>query len=326
MSNSHRSRLCVVGVLSAGLMSMGSALAWADDGSIVLDLVRHGESTANHAGVIDTVPPGSHLDATGMTEANTAANSIFDEYGKNIANVVASDEVRTVETAAPLAGLLGIGTPVASLSGLNEIPAGAFEGAQTNSLEGILYLLGPLTWALGLPLVPDLGDPSVNGVTFDEAFSGAVQTIYEGTASVAGTPTDVAFSSEGAIALWTLMNVKNPDFSVLVDEVEKTGGFLANTGQVVVQGDPTDGWTLVSYDGTAVPADPGLGTELFVDFRNLLDAPQFAGYDIYEALLTGNSATIDAALQTGLGQIDSAATQLPVEVFDQLVAAFGGSI
>ena len=53
------------------------------------------------------------------------------------------------------------------------------------------------------------------------------------------------------------MNVKNPDFSVLLNEVEKTGGFLANTGQVVVQGDPTDGWTLVSYDGTTVPADPG---------------------------------------------------------------------
>ena len=115
-----------------------------------------------------------------MTEANTAANSIFDEYGKDIANVVASDEVRTVETATPLAELLSISTPVESLSGLNEIPAGAFEGAQTNSLEGILYLLGPLTWALGLPLVPALGDPSVNGVTFDEAFSGAVTTFTEG--------------------------------------------------------------------------------------------------------------------------------------------------
>jgi len=325
MSIWHRSRICLIGLLSAGLMSMGSALAWADDGSIVLDLVRHGESTANAAGIIDTAPPGADLDTTGVTEANTAANAIFAEYGKDIANVVASDEVRTVETAAPLAGLLGIGTPVESLSGLDEIPAGAFEGAQTNSLEGILYLLGPLTWALGLPLVPDLGDPSVNGVTFDEAFSGAVQTIYDGTASVTGTPTDVAFSSEGAIALWTLMNVKNPDFSVLLDEVEKTGGLLANTGQVVVQGDPTDGWTLVSYDGTAVPADPGLGTELFVDFRNLVEAPQLAGYDIYEALLTGNSATIDAAIQTGLSQVDTALSQFPVEVFDDIVTALGGT-
>ena len=69
-----------------------------------------------------------------------------------------------------------------------------------------------------------------------------------------------------------------------------------------------------------------LGTELFVDFRNLLEAPQFAGYDIYEALLTGNSATIDTALQAGITQVDTALSQFPVEVFDQLVAALGGSI
>ncbi|MFZ3270931.1 MAG: hypothetical protein WA622_23055 [Mycobacterium sp.] len=122
------------------------------------------------------------------------------------------------------------------------------------------------------------------------------------------------------------MNVKNPDFSVLLQDLEKTGGLLSNAGQVVVQGDPTDGWTLVSYDGVAIPQDPGLGTELFVDFRDLFEAPQFAGYDIYEALLTGNSATIDTAIQTGISQVDTALSQFPVEVFDQIVAAFGGSI
>jgi hypothetical protein len=93
----------------------------------------------------------------------------------------------------------------------------------------------------------------------------------------------------------------------------------------VVEGSPGD-WTLVSYDGTAVPQDPGLGTELFVDSRNLMEAPQFAGYDIYEALLTGNSTTIDAALQAGISQVDTALSQFPVEVFDDLVAALGGTI
>ena len=66
-----------------------------------------------------------------------------------------------------------------------------------------------------------------------------------------------------------------------------------------------------------------MGTELFVDFRNLIEAPQFAGYDIYEALLTGNSATIDTAIQTGISQVDTTLAQFPVEVFDQIVAAFG---
>jgi hypothetical protein len=329
MSNSHRSRICVVGLLSAVLMSMGSALAWADDASIIIDFVRHGESIHNHAGIIDTTPPGTALDATGEGQAATVATAIQHEFGTNIAGVFDSDELRTQQTAQPLLDALstaaGHTVDATTLSGLNEISAGAFEGDPTTSLEGILYLLGPLSWAFGDVLVPDVGDPSVNGVTFDQDFGAAVQSIYDGTASATGTANDVAFSSEGAIAVWTLMNVNNPDFSVLLQEVEQTEGFLPNTGQVVIEGQPGD-WTLVSYDGTPVSADPSLGTELFVDFRNLIEAPQFAGYDIYEALLTGNQATIDSALEAGYSQVGSALIQFPIEVYNDIVAAFSGSI
>jgi hypothetical protein len=325
MHTSSYHRLLIAGMLSTGLLAMTSAPAWADDGSIVLDLVRHGESTANASGIIDTVPPGTPLDSTGIAEANTVASSIIDEFGKNIAGVFTSEEARSIATAAPLAQQLGITSLLPYYPGLNEIPAGLFEGQPTTSLDGILYLLGPLSWALGLPLVPDLGDPSVNGVTFDESFGGAVQSIYDGTVGTGvGATNDIAFSSAGAIAVWTLMNVNNPDFSALLTTYEDTGQLLPNTGQVVIDGSPGD-WTLVSYNGISVPQDPGLGTELFVDMRNLLDAPQFAGYDIYEALLSGNSATIDVALQSGVTQIDSALGQFPVEVFDQLIAALGGS-
>jgi Histidine phosphatase superfamily (branch 1) len=323
----NRLRYLTVGLLSTGLMSVGSAIAWADDGSIVLDLVRHGESIDNAKGIIDTVPPGTALDATGEGQATAIATAIQNEY-TTFGGIFTSDELRAEQTAIPLAQELGV-YPLAPdhvLAGLAEIPAGSFEGDSTTSLEGILYLLGPLSWVFGGVLMPDIGDPSVNGVTFDESFGGAVQSIYDNTVGGAGTSVnDVAFSSEGGIAVWTMMNVNNPDFSVLLQEIEKTGGFLPNTGQVVVEGSPGD-WTLVSYDGTAVPQDPGIGTELFVDFRNLIEAPQFAGYDIYEALLTGNSATIDAALQTGLSQVDTALSQFPVEVFDQIAAALGASI
>ena len=321
----NRLRYVAVGLLSAALMSVGSALAWADE-SIILDFVRHGQSVDNAAGIIDTNPPGTELDATGLSEANTVAQAIQNEYGNSIAGIFASEEVRTQETAAQLVDALNNSNLTAQiLPGLNEIPAGTFDGDPTNSLEGILYLLGPLSWVFGLDLVPDLGDPSVNGVTFDEGFSNAVQTIYDGTVgSGVSNPTDVAFSSEGAIAVWTLMNVNNPDFSVLLQEIAKTGGFLSNTGQVVIQGEPGD-WTLVSYDGTAVPQDPGLGTELFVDLRNLVEAPQFADYNIYEALLTGNTTTIESAIQTGVGQVDSALAQFPVAVFDDIVGALTGS-
>jgi hypothetical protein len=321
----RRLRFAAVGLLSTGLLSMGTALAWADDGSIILDFVRHGQSVDNAAGVIDTEPPGTVLTTTGQDEATTVAQAIQSDYGNSIAGIFASEELRTQETAAQLVDALNSPSLTTQiLPGLNEIPAGSFEGDPTNSLEGILYLLGPLSWALGDVLVPDVGDPSVNGVTFDEGFSNAVQTIYDGTASATGTPTDVAFSSEGAIAVWTLMNVDNPDFSVLLQEVVDNEEFLPNAGQVVVEGSPGD-WTLVSYDGTAVPQDPGLGIELFVDFRNLIEAPQFAGYDIYQALLTGDSATIDSALQAGLSQVDTAFAQFPVAVFDDILGALTGA-
>ena len=41
----------------------------------------------------------------------------------------------------------------------------------------------------------------------------------------------------------------------------------------MIQGDPQDGWTLVSWDGTPIgPAN--LPTELFVDLRDLITEPE----------------------------------------------------
>ncbi|MGB8792834.1 MAG: histidine phosphatase family protein [Mycobacterium sp.] len=317
-------RYLAIGLLAAAFLSMGSAMAWADDGTIVLDFVRHGES--GDMTVVNTLVPGPDLTDTGEQQAQALVNAMS---GNGIDDIYASTMIRSQETAAPLAEALHL--PIQVLPGLNEIDAGIFEGIPVNvgdlPLGGALYLLAPLAWTLGLDFVPQLGstvDP--NGVAFDESFSGAVQSIYDGTVGTeAGTVTDAVFSHEGAIAIWTLMNVNNPDFALVLQEFLNTGELLPYTGQVVVDGSPGD-WTLVSWDGTPVPQDPGLPTELFVDFRDLITAPQFAGYDVYEALLTGNSATIDAAVQAGVSQIDTALTQFPVAVFDDIVSAFGGAI
>jgi hypothetical protein len=273
-------RYLAVGLLSAAFLSMGSAMARADDGSIVLDFVRHGES--GDMTVVNTLVPGPDLTDTGEQQAQALVNAMS---GNGIDDIYASTMIRSQETAAPLAEALHL--PINVLSGLNEIDA---------------------------------------GIAFDESFSGAVQSIYDGTVGTeAGTVTDAVFSHEGAIAIWTLMNVNNPDFALVLQEFLNTGELLPYTGQVVVDGSPGD-WTLVSWDGTPVSQDPGLPTELFVDFRDLITAPQFASYDIYEALLTGNSATIETAIQAGVSQIDTALTQFPVAVFDDIVSAFGGAI
>ena len=185
-----------------------------------------------------------------------------------------------------------------------------------------MYLLAPALWTLGLTSAPEFGSTDANGIVFDQRVDEAVQTIYDG--STAGD-TDAVFSHEGTIAIWTLMNVNNPDFPLVLNELSSTGELLPYTGQVVVSGEPGD-WTLVSWDGTPVPQDPGLATDLFVDFRSLIEAPQLAGYDIYEALLTGNTATIDTAIQAGVSQLDTALAQFPVAVFDDIVTALGGSV
>jgi Histidine phosphatase superfamily (branch 1) len=317
-------RCLAVGLLSTAVLSTGSAMAWADDGSIVLDFVRHGES--GDMTVVNTLVPGPDLTDTGEQQADDLVKVLS---GNGIDDIYASAMIRSQETAMPLAEALNL--PIQVLPGLNEIDAGIFEGIPVNvgdlPLGGALYLLAPLAWTLGLDFVPQLGstvDP--NGIAFDESFSGAVQSIYDGSVgSDTGNITDAVFSHEGAIAIWTLMNVNNPDFSLVLQELLNTGELLPYTGQVVVDGSPGD-WTLVSWDGTPVPQDPGLPTELFVDSRDLITAPQFAGYDIYDALLTGNSATIDTAIQAGVSQIDMALTQFPVAVFDDIVSAFGGAV
>jgi broad specificity phosphatase PhoE len=314
----HRS--VALGLLSAAILSASPAVAWADDGSIVLDFIRHGESGDMTA--INTMVPGPDLTATGENQASDLAAAL---KLSGIDEIWASTMVRSQETAAPLAHELGL-TIEPFQSGLNEIDAGIFEGAPVNvgdlPLGGALYLLAPALWTLGLTSVPELGSTDANGIVFDERVSDAIQTIYNG--STAGD-TDAVFSHEGTIAIWTLMNVNNPDYALVLKELFTTGELLPYTGQVVVDGSPGD-WTLVSWDGTAVPADPGLPTDLFVDFRNLIEAPQLAGYDIYEALLAGNTATIDSAIQAGIGQVDSALAQFPIAVFDDVVTALGGSL
>lgn len=318
----RRFRYVAVGLLSTGLLSIGSALAWADE-SITLDFVRHGETAANAQGIIDTQYPGDPLDPTGITQANDIAPIIQDEYGKSIAGIFSGDLTRTIQTAEPLANAVGMSDH--AMAGLDEINAGIYEGHSVDSLAGILYLLTPMAWVFGLELAPMPGSPDMNGFVFDDRFTGAVDSIYNLTDPSATTnPADIAFSSEGAITTWTLMNVNNPDFGVVFKELLSTGQFLPNTGQVVLQGDPQDGWTLVSWDGHAVPQNPGLGTELFVDARNLIEAPQLAGWNFYEALLGHDPTTILSALETGMTDVGKAIIQFPISVFDDIVNSLTG--
>lgn len=254
--------------LSIVLLCNGSAKASADE-SIVIDLVRHGQSTANAAALIDTAPPGASLTALGQQQAQTVAG-VLAAKGP-VAAIFASQLIRTQQTAAPLAAALGMN--VQALPGLNEIDAGAFNGQPQVSLGGLAYLLAPVAWMLGLRIVPMLapGSTDANGYEFRRRFNGALQTVYGNAATNAGgfndvlqtmyasavaNPvraangriTEVAFSSEFAIGVGTMMTVRNPDPLLLLFDP------LPNTGIVVIQGSPRDGWTLISWNGKPVHA------------------------------------------------------------------------
>jgi hypothetical protein len=90
---------------------------------------------------------------------------------------------------------------------------------------------------------------------------------------------------------------------------------------VEIEGNPSDGWTLVSWDGQPVPADPGLLTQFLMALRDLIIAPQTAAWNIYEAALGADPTTLETAVQAGLQSIDAALVQFPESVINDVVDA-----
>ncbi|MEB3049770.1 histidine phosphatase family protein [Mycolicibacter sp. MYC123] len=291
---------------------------------MVLDLVRHAQSEDNVSGVLGTVPPGAPITDLGETQAAALAGKLADP--DSYAGIYASQFIRTQETADGWLTAAGSDLHPTVLAGLNELNAGFLEGqTMTSQAEGLLYMVAPLAWMFGQYWVPQLGstiDP--NGMAFNDRFTDAIDTIYnQGAAGADGTFDSVAFSHAASISTWVMMNVKNPDFELFFQSLQQ--GLLPNTGQVVIEGNPTDGWTLVSWNGQDVAENPGLLTGLFVDVRDLMVAPQMAGWHITEALQGGDPTEIMAALQTGFTDVFSAISAFPQAVIDTLTSAAGGS-
>ena len=87
-----------------------------------LFLVRHGQTHANVARQLDTAVPGLDLTDEGREQARALADRLG---GEDLGAIYTSDLVRTQQTAAPLAEMLGLEMVV--LPGLREIQAGDWE-------------------------------------------------------------------------------------------------------------------------------------------------------------------------------------------------------
>jgi len=284
-------------MVTAALFLVAVLPAWAAH-AVTMTWVRHAQSTANAAGIVDTSVPGPGLTALGDTQAQVIAETLA--TGGHDA-IYVSNMLRTQLTAAPLATELGMTPGV--LPGVREINAGVFEG-QGGLLAGVGYALPPAAWVLGARFVPILGGENGNG--FEARVNDAVATIY-----ASGATKPVVFAHGATIMAWTLMTVDNPNLLLALTHP------LGNTAVVVVTGTPDDGWTLQSWDGVPVDPNPGPLTRLFVAVRDAVVAPQTVLCNTQTALYNTSHPPVGnvqpaggaAALRAGVGSAttDSAA-------------------
>ena len=206
-----------------------------------LILIRHGETPANVQGSLDTTLPGPGLTDRGVEQAEAIPAAL---HGEQIDGLWTSRALRTKETIAPLAEHLGI-EPQA-LPGTHEIQAGELEKrTDPDSVHAYLKLLGD--WAEG-----DLDQRVPGGETGHEVLDRYDDSVARIEAS--GARTAVMVSHGAVIRFWTYQradNIKDTDLAVEP---------LPNTGIVVLEGDSDDGWSVVSWLGTALagtgPDDP----------------------------------------------------------------------
>jgi len=312
-------------------------LTSGDAQDIVIDIVRHGQRLPPFNEVVTPSPdyPGPPLSDLGQQQAQDVGSQLFNELGQHVAGIFSGQSIRDLETAAPFATLEHMSDAVQVLPGLNEIDSGIYAGDPLDSLGGYLYQETPLLWTLfGLVLAPIPGSSDINGIVSDNKFTDAVDAMYNAAmanpvVSADGQITDVAFNNEADVAAWVALNVKNPDIPILLNGTIQTllnpdgdgNALLPGGGVVEIEGNPTDGWTLVSWDGQPVPADPGVLTQFVMALRDLIIAPQTAAWNIYEAALGGDPATLESAVQAGVQSIDAALVQFPEMVINDIVGA-----
>lgn len=291
----------VLGVIGAAFTAVVSfILAVIPAGAMTVTFVRHAESQANADGIIDTSVPGPGITAAGKDQANTVA-SLLD--GQSHDGIYASTMIRTQQTAKPYAALVhnraslddvtisadpdqpDYSKDIVVLNGLQEINAGIFEGSSEDEGIGRLgYALAPVAWSLGLRFVRIPGGE--DGNEFDARVDAALDQIE--TDGQSDDP--VVFSHGATIMFWTLMNVDNPDITLLLNHQ------LDNTETVVVEKNDDGSWTLKSWGGEEVgPAD--LPTQLFVNTRDLIVAPQTALYNFSQ----------NAGVETGVKGVEDVA-------------------
>ncbi|WP_273736590.1 histidine phosphatase family protein [Mycolicibacterium septicum] len=307
--------------------------------ALTVTFIRHAESQANASGYIDTSTPGPHLtndevDQTGGLTGEQQAQNFADALCATSCTgtaapfdaLYASTMIRTQETAKPLSDKTGL--PVTILgsydpnnpqrnSGVQEISAGIFEGlSEKEGIGRIGYILAPLAWTMGLQFVPIPGGET--GLEFNERVTNALADVESGTTDTNGDgEIDAAVFSHGAtIMMWTLMNVDNPSLTLLANTLD-------NTDTVVVKKNDDGSWHLVSWNGQEV-GDADYATKMFVNFRDLIVAPQKAVYNMRIPVLSLDAQGIVTTGAQGVQDVAEAGVKFVKDSITDTVNAITG--
>ena len=331
--------------MTAGAFMVMSALpAWAAE-NMTITFIRHGQSTANAENRIDTQVPGPVLTDAGSQQAQAIASRLGDN---NYDAIYASNMVRTQLTAAPMSQYLGM--PINVLPGVREIEAGMFENGQERGAAGAGYISFPLGWA-GMKMVVDPvthqvsyvtvaptpgtqipGGLDVNGkvqpagptgTDFDSRMDGALQQIYDN-----GDRNAVVFSHGGAMMFWTLMNASNLTDQQKIDLFQNHP--MDNTGVIVIEGNPTDGWKVVSWDGVGdnqqLAAPKGPIEQVLTQVRTLSRQLGSVVQDVAAAFQTGDIGQMLNAINRGAADALFSTSKFVRAINAQIISGVTGAI
>lgn len=305
--------------------------------AMTVTFIRHAESQGNASGYIDTSTPGPHL-TNDQVNQNGGPNG--EQQAIDWANaqcptaectkfdaLYASTMIRTQETAAPFAAKRGLPVTVLGTfdpdhpqqnSGVQEISAGIFEGLpESEGIGRIGYILAPLAWTMGLQFIPVPGGET--GLEFNERVTNALTQVEEDTEDTNGDGNiDAAVFSHGAtIMMWTMMNVDNPNLLLIVQHP------LNNTDTVVVEKNADGSWTLKEWAGQEV-GEANYPTQMFVNFRDLIVAPQKAVYNMRIPVLSLDAEGIVTTGAQGVQDVAEAGVKFVKDSVTDTVNAITG--
>ncbi|MFE6158341.1 histidine phosphatase family protein [Streptomyces sp. NPDC056486] len=193
-------------------------------------LIRHGQTPSNLKHLLDTGAPGPGLTPLGQDQAAALPDALAAE---KIDALYASTLQRTQLTAAPLAAATGLEVQIRD--GIRELIAGDLE-MRGDDEAAALYLATAFAWSGG-----DTERRMPGGETGVEALGRFDAVVADAAAT--GVETVAMVSHGAAIRMWVAARAAN------VDVAYSAGRPLANTGVVILEGSPDEGWQALVWEG-----------------------------------------------------------------------------